>query len=140
MQFAPQDAALAMRYQEVRNQADKILCDSYAKQALYEERSQHWGEAARSWQKVARIKGNDPKAHAHAAHCMLQMDNGDMHQASEHAKQAVALEPANVSHHVTLAEIYAKAGLTASAKRAAEVGLQIDPKNAALAAVAKKAK
>lgn len=137
--FAPDDTALAMRYQEVKNEADKLLCDSYVKQASYEEKSQHWPEAARSWQKVCKIKVGQPQPNAHAALCLLRMEHADLHVAAEHAKIAVTAEPGVVEHHVTLAEIYLKAGLTASARRAAETGLQIDPKHPSLLAVAKKA-
>ncbi|MBS2015155.1 MAG: DnaJ domain-containing protein [Deltaproteobacteria bacterium] len=139
VQFAPEDGEIAFRYQEVKNQADKLLCESYQKQAIYEERAQHWAEAARSWQKVAKIKVTDAKAHGHAAYCLLQMDGADLHQASEHAKSAVTNDSSNVQYHVTLAEIYLKAGKHASAKRSAETGLQLDPKNAQLLAVVKKA-
>jgi curved DNA-binding protein CbpA len=136
--FAPDDVALATRYQEVKNDADRLLCDSYIKQATYEQRSQHWPEAARTWQKVAKIRVGDVNANAQAAKCLLKAENGDMHQAAEHAKVAVSAEPAMVEHHVTLAEIYARAGLSASARRAAETGLALDPKNASLLAVTKK--
>jgi hypothetical protein len=137
--FAPDDVALAMRYQETKNRADEVLCESYAKQATYEERAKHWPESARSWQKVAKIKVTDPAAHERAAFCVLMAEGGDLHQAAEHAKQAVMLEPAQVVHHLTLAEIYLKAGLSASARRAAEAGLALDAKHAGLAAVLKKA-
>jgi predicted TPR repeat methyltransferase len=137
--FAPDDVALAMRYQETKNRADQILSESYVKQATYEERAKHWPEAARSWQKVARILQTDSAAHERAAFCLFMTDNSDLHQAAEHAKQAVMLEPAQVVHHLTLAEIYLKAGLSASARRAAEAGLALDAKHAGLAAVLKKA-
>lgn len=136
--FAPDDTALAMRYQEVKNEADKLLCDSYIKQATYEQRSQHWPEAARTWQKVAKIRVGDVNANAQAAKCLVKAESGDMHQAAEHAKLAVSAEPAMVEHHATLAEIYAKAGLMASARRALETGLALDPKNAVLLAVSKR--
>jgi curved DNA-binding protein CbpA len=137
--FAPDDVALAMRYQETKNRADEVLGESYVKQATYEERAKHWPEAARSWQKVAKIKVTDPAAHERAAFCILMAENGDLHQGAEHAKQAVMLEPAQVVHHLTLAEIYLKAGLGASARRAAEAGLALDAKHVGLAAVLKKA-
>jgi hypothetical protein len=137
--FAPDDTALAMRYQEVKNEADTLLCESYLKQANYEERSRHWPEAARSWQKVCKIKIGDAKANEHAAHCLLRADNADLHHAAEHAKIAVSAEPAVVEHHVTLAEIYLRAGLLASAKRAAETGLNLEPKHAVLLGIQKKA-
>jgi tetratricopeptide (TPR) repeat protein len=138
VKFAPEDAALAMRYQEIKNDADRLLCDSYQKQAIYEERQQHWQEAARSWQKVARIKPEDPRAQDRAAHALLRSE-GDLHEAAEHAKAAVAAAPDEVTYHVTLAEIYVKAGLAASAKRAAEAGLQVEPKNSTLLQIVKRA-
>jgi hypothetical protein len=137
--FAPEDVGLAMRYQEVRNQADKLLCESYAKQAAYEERGQRWAEAAKNWQKVAKIRVTDPQAHARAAHCLHLSTDGDLHQAAEHARTAVAAEPTVVGHHMTLAEIYLKASKMASAKRAAETGLALDPKNVVLLGIVKKA-
>jgi curved DNA-binding protein CbpA len=137
--FAPDDTQIAMRYQEVKNQADKILSESYSKQAAYEERNQHWQEAARSWQKVCKIKVGDAKANERAAHCMLQFDEADLQQAAEHAKVAVSAAPDRIENHVTLAEIYLKAGHKHSAKRAAETGLKLDAKNASLLGVLKKA-
>jgi curved DNA-binding protein CbpA len=138
VKFAPEDAALAMRYQEIKNDADALLCDSYQKQAIYEERQHHWQEAARSWQKVARIKPDDPRAQDRAAHAILKSE-GDLHEAAEHAKAAVSASPEEVAYHVTLAEIYVKAGLSASAKRAAEAGLQVEPKNSTLLQIVKRA-
>jgi hypothetical protein len=136
--FAPDDTALAMRYQEVKNDADKLLCDSYIKQATYEQRSHHWPEAARTWQKVTKIRVGDINANVQAAKCLLKSETGDLHQAAEHAKTAISAEPSVVEHHVILAEIYAKAGLSASARRAAETGLVIDPKNVVLLGISKK--
>ena len=69
---------------------------------------------------------------------LLKADGADMHQAAEHAKVAVLADPSVVDHHVVLAEIYAKAGLTASARRAAETGLALDPKNSVLLGITKK--
>lgn len=130
--FMPNDTALAIKYQETKNQADLALTESYAKQAEYEEKSGHWLEAARSWQKVAKVQTTNTRAHMGAARALLRADGGDLHQAAEHAKRAVAAEPGSVVGHVVLAEIYSKAGLHASAKRAAETGLQVDPSNATL--------
>ena len=136
--FAPDDTVLALRYQEVKNDADKLLCESYIKQATYEQRSHHWPEAARTWQKVTKVRVGDVNANAQAAKCLLRSETGDLHQAAEHAKVAVTAEPTVVEHHVVLAEIYAKAGLSASARRAAETGLALDPKNPLLLGITKK--
>ncbi len=138
VKFAPDDVGLAMRYQELKNQADKVLCESYQKQAVYEERALHWPEAARNWQRVAKIKADDAHAHERAAHAMVRCPEPDLHEAAEHAKQAISLAPQVIGNHLTLVEIYVKAGLTASAKRAAEAAEKIDPKNAKLQELVKK--
>lgn len=137
VKYAPDDVALAMHYQEIKNQADSVMSESYAKQATYEERQLRWPDAARSWVRVARLRPDDAHAQDRAAHCLLQA-GGDLHDAAEHAKRAVALDTQVVGYHVTLAEVFAKAGLSASAKRAAETGLGLDPKNAALLALLKR--
>ncbi len=137
VKYAPDDVALAMRYQELKNQADAVMSESYIKQAGYEERQQKWPEAARSWARVAKLRPADARAAERAAFCLLKAD-GDMHEAAEHAKRAVATDPRVALHHVTLAEVYAKAGLVASARRAAETGLVVDPKNVALLALMKR--
>lgn len=139
VKYAPGDVALARRQQEVKNEADQVLANSYTKQAQYEERSSHFGEAARSWEKVANLKPQDAKAHGRVAHCLLHAEDADLHVAAEHARQAVQLEPKNVDFHVTLAEVYLKAGLMTSARRAAEAGLQLEPSNEKLTGIAKKA-
>jgi Tfp pilus assembly protein PilF len=69
---------------------------------------------------------------------MVRCPDPDLHQAAEHAKQAIALAPQVIGHHVTLVEIYVKAGLTVSARRAAEVAEKIDPKNVKLQELLKK--
>jgi curved DNA-binding protein CbpA len=134
--FAPDDAALAQRAQEMKQRADELLCESYLKQAQYEERQGHWAESARSWVKVAKIK-NDATSHERAAHALLCSPEADLHLAADHAKQAIALQPGNPANHVTLVEIYLKAGLTTSARRAADAVLQLDPANTAVQALLK---
>lgn len=138
VKFAPEDTALAMRYQETKNRADLVLCDSYEKQAVYEERAQHWPEAAKNWQKVAKIKSGEAKFHERAAHAMVRCPEPDLHQAAEHAKQAIALAPTDINGHIALLEAFSKAGLTASAKRALEAAEKLDAKNPKVVELAKK--
>lgn len=135
--FAPDDAALAIRSQEAKNLADRFLCESYLKQAQYEERQGHWSEAAKSWLKVARVK-NDATSHERAANALWRSADGDLHEAAEQAKKAITLQPDRIENHITLVEIYTKAGLTVSARRAAEAASQLDPKHAGLQAVLKR--
>jgi hypothetical protein len=135
--FAPDDVGLAMRAQELRNNADSVLAESYLKQAQYEERQGHWLEAGRSWQKLAKIQ-NDAVSHERAAHALLHSPDGDLHEAAEHAKQAITLQPSAIANHVTLVEIYLKAGLSASARRAAEAANALDPTHPPLQALLKR--
>jgi Tfp pilus assembly protein PilF len=88
---------------------------------------------------VAKVRMTDPHAHERAAYCLFMAPDGDLHQAVEHARAAVGAEPTVVGHHVTMAEIYLKAGKSASAKRAAETGLALEPTNVVLLGIVKKA-
>ena len=135
--FAPDDAALAMRAQEVKNMADKTLSESYLKQAQYEERQGHWFEAARSWQKVAKIK-NDAISHERAANAIWRSPDADLREAAEHAKKAITLQPDLVESHMTLIEVYIKAALHSSARRACEAAIQLDPKHLGLQSMLKR--
>lgn len=137
--FAPDDTELAIRAQEVKNLADKVLMESYLKQAQYEERQGHWFEASKSWQKVAKLK-NDANSHERAANSLWRSADGDLHDAAEHAKQAITLQPDNIENHLTLCEVYIKAGLMASARRAAEGAMQLDRAHAALPSILKRIK
>ncbi len=131
VKFAPHDAALAMRFQELKNESDEHLVQSYRRQAAYEDRACHWPEAARSWEKVAAIAPADAKAHERVAFALLQMGT-DLHRAAERARHAISLEPRQAGYHATLAEIYIKAGLMASARGAADAGLLIDAEHKTL--------
>ena len=135
--FAPDDIELHNRAKEVKTRADQTLCESYLKQAQYEEKQRHWNEAARSWLKVAKIK-DDAMSHERAANALLRSDDPDLREAAEHAKRAISLEPSDVANHVTLIEIYIQAGLSTSAKRAAEAAYTMDPKDERLLALIKR--
>jgi curved DNA-binding protein CbpA len=137
--FAPDDTELAIRAQEVKNLADKVMMESYLKQAQYEERQGHWFEASKSWQKVAKLK-NDANSHERAANSLWRSADGDLHEAAEHAKQSITLMPDNIDNHITLCEVYIKAGLMASARRALEAAMQLDRNHAALPALLKRIK
>jgi curved DNA-binding protein CbpA len=138
VKYAPEDVALAMRFQEIKNQADALLSESYTKQAQYEERSEHFIEAARSWERVAKLKPNDPMANDRAAACMVRA-SGDLHAAADYAKKAIALEPQVPAYRATLALVYLEAGLYTAARREAEAGLELEPKDPTLTSLLKKA-
>ncbi len=134
--FAPEDEALAATAVDVKLKAEVTLCESYVRQGTYEEKQGHWEEAGRSWQKVAKLR-NDAYSNARAAYALLH-SGGDLHQAAEHAKQAISNEPNEIEHHITLVEVYAKAGLLASARRAAEGAATLDPNHEKLQTILKK--
>lgn len=137
--FAPEDTELAIRAQEVKNLADKVMLESYLKQAQYEERQGHWFEAGKSWLKVAKIR-NDAISHERSANALWRSADGDLHEAAEHAKLAISMQPDNIENHITLVEVYVKAGLGASARRAAEAAAQLDRQHAGLQALIKRLK
>ncbi len=135
--FAPDDQALAIRAQEVKNLADKTLADSYLKQAIYEEKQGHWFEASKSWLKVARLR-NDAESHERSANAIWRSADGDLREAAEHAKMAITLDPSNIANHITLVEVYLKAGLGSSARRAAEAAQKLDATHAGVTALLKR--
>jgi curved DNA-binding protein CbpA len=133
--FAPDDDALSQRAREVKVLADNALAESYHKQAQYEEKQGHWSDAARSWEKVARLR-DDVGSHARAANAILRSADGDLREGAEHAKRAIALAPQQIESHLTLIEIYVKAGLAASARRALDTALKQEPKHPGVQALA----
>jgi tetratricopeptide (TPR) repeat protein len=135
--FAPGDEVLAAKAQEITAEAEKTMTESYLKQATYEERQGHWEDAARSWLRVANLRG-EATDHERAANAIFRSAEGDLHEAAEHAKKAIALVPDRAENHLTLVEVYLKAGLTTSAKRTAEAALQLDPKHPSLLAALKR--
>jgi tetratricopeptide (TPR) repeat protein len=110
--LAPDDPALRQRLSELENEANRELADRYLEQAVYEEREQHWAEAARSY---ARAIAGKPtaKMHERLAACLLAAQ-GDKKLALEHARKAVLGAPNEVRNRVTLARAYHAAGMRES--------------------------
>lgn len=135
--FDPDNEELKKAAEETQRAADKILSEGYLKQAQYEERSEHWAEAAKSWARVARARPTDAKAHEHAAMCLVKA-NGNLHEAVALAQKAAALSPKNAQPRVTLANVYLAAGLTLNAKRELETAAQIAPQDANIQALLKR--
>lgn len=135
--FSPDDSALKARYADLRAKADTALYEAYLTQATYQERASQYGEAAKSWGRIVRLKANDARANERAAFNVLKA-GGDLHEASEFAKQAVLLEPKNAQFRVTSAQVYAAANLPLAAKREAEAAMQIAPNDPAITTAAKR--
>lgn len=128
LSFAPDDAKLKDLYEFTQQKADALLAESYLKQAIYEERFEHWAEAAKSWVRVAKARPNDARAHDRAAHTLCKAGT-DLRQASEYGKKATTLDPTNIQYKITLATVYLAAGMLLNARRELEQAQQIDPKN-----------
>ena len=62
---------------------------------------------------------NDPMVMQKAAQALLK-SSGDMHQAADFAKKAVALAPKRLETRLVLIEVYIAAGLPLAAKRELE--------------------
>lgn len=130
--LAPEDSKLRAQAAEAQDRAAAALAEGYLRQAEYEQRSERWKEAARSYSRAADGMKNDAQVQHKAAHAMLRAEL-DLHRAAEYAKRAIALDPANTDYHVTLAHIYMAAGMQASARRELELAAERAPEDATIA-------
>jgi curved DNA-binding protein CbpA len=137
LQEAGDDTALRDRAEDAIRKAEVALAETYLRQAVYEERSESWADAARSWVRVAKARPADSHAHERAAHALTR-SNGDLHQAADLAKVAVAAEPTNANYKVTLANVYLAAGLTKNARRELEAAAQLSPGDGTIATLLKR--
>ena len=126
-----------MALADIKKRAETILADSYRRQALYEEKSDNWISAAKSWARLAKAEVNDAEAHDRAAKAIVKA-NGNLHEAGNLAQHAILLEPKNADYRVTLANVYIAAGLLRNAKREIEAAQQLSPQDATIAALMKR--
>lgn len=138
LQVQPDDGAVQQALADVQGKANKVLADSYRKQAIYEEKSGKHEDAARSWQRVAKAQPDDAESHGRAAVCMLRAGI-DLRTAATLAQRAIALVPTKLEHRITLAEVYLAAGLSLNAKRELEAAAQLAPHDANIEALLKRA-
>jgi curved DNA-binding protein CbpA len=132
--LVPDDPSLTLKQQDGQRAADAILCETYERQANYEEKSGNFREAARNWCRVARIRTTDAHAHDRAAHSLVRSD-GDLHQAKELGTRAVALTPNSAPYRITLANVYLAAGLPLNARRELLTAKQFAPQDATVSAM-----
>jgi curved DNA-binding protein CbpA len=125
--LVPDDVPLKDQLGKVERQASAFLADQYLEQARYDERRGHLAEAAHTYEKVLRGR---PSAHVYerAAYCLVE-SGGDLKKASEFAKKAVELAPNETAYRITLARIFAKAGMEASAASELERARTLDPRD-----------
>jgi curved DNA-binding protein CbpA len=123
--LSPEDIPLADQLDRVERQASAAFADRYLEQARYDERRGHLAEAAHTYEKVLRGR---PSAYVYerAAHCLVE-SGGDLKKANDLARKAVELSPNETAYRITLARIYAKAGMEASATSELERARTLDP-------------
>jgi curved DNA-binding protein CbpA len=105
--------------QSVIEKSATALGEMYLRQADHEERSGRLEEAARSWARAAKLRPDDARAQERYANALVKVA-GDMREAGQYAKKAVALAPTNPDYRCTLVNVYAAAGLALNARREAE--------------------
>jgi curved DNA-binding protein CbpA len=133
----PQDEQIMKRASETQGRADELLADTYAKQAVYEEKMGQWAEASRSWQRVCKGRPKDARAHDRAANAIVKA-GGDLHEAARVAQQAIAIAPDHTAFRVTLANVYLAAGLALNARRELETAAQRAPHDDTIQAMLKR--
>jgi curved DNA-binding protein CbpA len=105
--LAPEDSALAARFDEVERLAAATLADQYLEQARYDERRGHFREAAQSYERVLRGRPS-PEVYERAAHCLVEA-RSDLKKAVDLGRKAVELAPREVAYRITLARAYGRA-------------------------------
>jgi tetratricopeptide (TPR) repeat protein len=113
------DQRLQARFAELRLKVMRTAAVDFEKQAAYEEKQQHWAQAARSWMRVVDGRPNDSAPLQRVALALLRAGK-DLRTAMESAKRAVELAPNEAEAHRTLAKVYVAADMQASARRELE--------------------
>jgi tetratricopeptide (TPR) repeat protein len=124
--LAPQDRELQRRAADAQAKADEVLSETYTRQARYEEKSNHFAEAARSWARVDKARPNDFDAHERGANAIVKA-GGDLREAARLGKRACEIDPRSSRARVTLAEAYLAAGMVLNAQRELETAAQLAP-------------
>lgn len=123
--LAPQDGALAERFDAIESQASAALADQYIEQARYEERRGEFATAAQAYERALRGRPS-AQLYERAAHCLLEI-RGDPRKASDHSRKAVEMAPNEPAYRITLARAYARAGMEQSALGELERARTLDP-------------
>ena len=135
--FEEGDSTLRELFEQTEARAASVLMETYLKAAQYEERSERFAEAARSWSKVSQLRPTDAVPADAAARCLLAA-KGDLHEAARLAQHAISVAPQTTKYRVTLANVYLAANLVLAAKRELENAARIDPKSTVVSELLKR--
>jgi len=137
MDLAPDNPEVIDRAHYAQREANKILAESYQKQATYDEKNERWAESSKAWIRVAKLKPDDANANERAAHSLWKAE-GDLREAAAFAQAAVNLQPQIMKHRITLAHVYLGAQKPALARRELEAAAQIAPGDTVVQALLKR--
>ncbi|HEX9294762.1 MAG TPA: DnaJ domain-containing protein [Polyangiaceae bacterium] len=137
--FDPDNPEIAAALRDAAQVAAAALAGAYLKQADYENRNGQWAEAARSYVRAAAGMPNDALVLQTAAQALLK-SSGDMHQACDLAKRAIAISPKRLEFRLTLIEVYIAAGLPLAARREIEAAREIAPLDDRISELSKRLK
>ena len=114
-----EDPRVQTRFAELKNKVYRTVAVDFEKQAVYEEKQQHWSLAAQSWLRVAEGRPNDSLPWQRAALAQLQA-GAELRLVMETAKRAVELGPNDAQAHRVMAKVYVAADMQANARRELE--------------------
>jgi tetratricopeptide (TPR) repeat protein len=133
----PNNAEIAKAFAHASSVMSVAMADDYLKRAEYEARNGHWREAAKSYSRAAAGMPNDAAVQHNAAHALLKA-GGDLRQAGEFAKRAVALAPRWVDARLLLVEVYLGASMPLAARRELEAAREIAPRDDRISELSKR--
>ena len=134
LDLAPDNPDLQKKAGETQAKADELLCDTYARQAEYEEKNGQWAEAVASWKRVCHVRPQDAHAHERAAHSILRAGE-DLREAATFAKTACELAPDDAAAHVTRGSVFLATGDTTPARAALDIAAQLAPQDGTIQAM-----
>lgn len=137
LSFLPDDPELQLLHAQAEHAAAKALAETYRNQAVYEEKSGRWPDAASSWCKLAELLPRDAEVQERAANAILNA-KGNLHDAATAAQRAVTIAPNDPRFRKLLATIYLEAGLLKNARREIDAAEQLAPGDVSIAALAKR--
>ena len=74
--LAPNDPAIKAAHEASRRALEASATEGFVKQAEFEERFEHWAEAARSWQRVVDARPDDALARERLARALTRAGGG----------------------------------------------------------------
>jgi tetratricopeptide (TPR) repeat protein len=123
----PENPAISQRLSAAESRMEIELADTFESQARSSESHRDYPNAARLFARAARGKQSS-SLYLKAAECAKNVE-GQLRQAGDYAKHAVALDPNNAQVRLFLGQIYAEAGMSSSALTELDKALRLSPED-----------